>query len=1509
MTEIRVDIDQESGRLSVFNNGDSIPIEVHKEHKIHVPELIFGHLLTSDNYDDSEARVTGGRNGYGAKLTNIFSTEMVVECCDTKKKFRMKWNNNMSRHTDARITDAPRGTAPFVKVSFKPDLPKFGMAMLDDDCVALLTKRVYDIAGTTGAKVWLNGKRIVVKDFKSYVDLYFYPETSKDVLKVHEKQDRWEFVVTQSVDGVFQQVSFVNSICTAKGGTHVSHIADPLVASILKHVTKKNKGGMELKAHHVKSHVWVFVNALVVNPQFDSQAKETMTSRPSTFGSKCEILDKTFVNLCKSNIVESVLMWARVKQQVDLQKKMKATGVKVGRDRITGIPKLEDANDAGSKHAQSCTLIVTEGDSAKTSCLAGLSVVGRDRYGIFPLRGKLLNVRDASFKQQIGNAEIQNVMSVMGLKVNEKDRCDTRGLRYGSLMMMTDQDFDGSHIKGLIINMVHYYWPHLAHLPGFLKEFATPIVKVSRRGVELSFFSMPEYEEWKSQNNDGQGWKIRYYKGLGTSTDREFKEYFSELEQHQLDFKYEGPEDDEHIDLAFHPKRVEDRKKWLQAYVPGEYIDHNNRYLSFKEFVNKELILFSRYDVERSIPSLVDGFKPGQRKVMFAAIKKNIKNELKVVQLAGYVAEKSCYHHGEQSLQSTIIGMAQTFVGSNNANIFFPSGQFGSRKEGGKDCSAPRYIFTRLSDIARVIFHPDDDPLLHYQVEEGVTIEPKHYVPVIPLTLVNGAEGIGTGWSSYVPNFNPRDIVANLQRLIRGESMEPMTPWYRHFKGTIERQEKGNGFDAIGTISKTDEDTVVITELPIRFWTQNYKDMLEEALESNVAARDAEEKESKENSTAALAKKSAGTRKTKKQIEEEKKASKKKRGADMKIIDYRDNSTHDDIHFTVKLSKEEMEKAEHEGLEKYFKLRRALNLTNMTLFNSDGKIYRYATELDVMRDFANLRLEFYVRRKEYQLVVLRRDCAVLANRLRFIQLVNSGDLKVQNRQRLLIIKDLLARSFDPMSELDKTVKKLSRANVDVESGDDAEGENAPDDEAQTAAGVPSVKDFDYLLGMAIWSLTEERITELDRQRVEKEKLRDDLNATSPEQLWMIDLDAVSLALDRQDQEDQEQRLENSKFRRHRRASLSGMPLKNQRGKGRAGPKAAAKKRTPAKKPSKRLVDDSEHDETGIDNLSISDSFVESDDSDDSFSGGKSKTKTPAKRQSPVRKGRAALSTAKSTTASALKQKVPIVGRQPLPPPAESKQDVSPRPLTSFTLLDRLKNKVGPPVATEPKSQMTLEQMFSTAGIGQETKQSSRTSSPCISQDEDDIPLATRKVSGVVKGALSQAAPRKRLKKAAVASDVEDFQASSASENELDDFMQNRRLGGLKRAATPSSDQSSGSGNSKRAKLGISDAVSEDESNSRSPVGDAWSGGVDVSDDDAALKRRPRASPAKSKAAAKPKAKSRAKTQLSDSESDELADSGDESSELESDDDCDDVGDDADEDVGDDADEIVVDESD
>uniref|UniRef100_A0A0N5CF92 DNA topoisomerase 2 n=1 Tax=Strongyloides papillosus TaxID=174720 RepID=A0A0N5CF92_STREA len=797
MNIIKVNIDKASNTISIYNNGKGIPVAHHGVEKMYVPELNFGTLLTSSNYNDDEKKTTGGSNSYGATDYEMHSTRYSYGTSGKvyKNLFIRTLVNNAIKDREPEIEKA--SGEDFTKVTFKPDLKKLKMKELDDDIIGLMARRAYDIAGTTpGVRVYLNGKVIPVKSFKEYAEKYVESVVGEDNKKpkiIYEKvNDRWEVALTVS-ERDFQSVSFVNSIATSKGGRHVDYITEQITANMIDTI-KKKAGGVNIEPFQVKRHIWVFVNCLIENPTFDSQTKENMTLQAKSFGSKAEMSEKFYKEALKCGVVEAVLSWIRFKQQEQADKKCstkKSTKVK-------DIPKLEDAYEAGTKNSYKCTLILTVGDSAKTLAVSGLSVVGRDYYGVFPLCGKMLNVRDCSMKQINDNQEIGHMIKILGLQYRLKyDTEDERKtLRYGRVMIMADKDQDGSHIKRLLINWIHCNWPALMK-NNFVEEFITPIVKASKGNTSLSFFSLPEYMEWRNSTDNWKSYKIKYYKGLGTSTSKEAKEYFSDMDRHRIPFTYSGPECEEAVEMAFSKKKIETRKAWLSNWMREkkarrenggieEYLYNNDtRSVSFVEFNNKELIHFSNMDNERSIPCLVDGLKPGQRKVLFTCFRRADTKEVNVSQLAGDVAKMSAYHHGEQSLMMTIINLAQDYVGSNNINLLLPIGQFGTRFQGGKDSASPHCIATRLNPIAKTLFVQDDENVLRFLFEENQRIEAEWYSPIIPMIIVSGAEGIGTAWSTKIPNYNPRDVMANIRRLIRGENMKKMTPWYKGFGGTI----------------------------------------------------------------------------------------------------------------------------------------------------------------------------------------------------------------------------------------------------------------------------------------------------------------------------------------------------------------------------------------------------------------------------------------------------------------------------------------------------------------------------------------------------------------------------------------------------------------------------------------------------------------------------------------------------------------------------------------------------
>jgi len=978
---IKINIDISDNRIEVYNDGDGIDIEMHPEHNVYIPELIFGNMLTSTNYDEEDEKVIGGMNGIGAKACNIFSKKFIIETVDSEKglKYTQEFENNMSKKNKPIIKKYSK--YPYTKITFYPDLSKFNINKISKDMFQLMQKRVYDICALTDdlVKVYFNNEKINISNFQKYTQLYLTDYDNKDI--IYEKvNDRWEIIVTYNDKTTnLEQVSFVNGIWTIKGGKHVDNVVNQIIKNITELIVKKNKD-LTVKPQHIRDNLFVFIKSTIVNPNFDSQTKDTLTTPVAKFGSKC-LLSKQFYNkLYSTKLTENIIELSNLY----LNKSLKKTDGKK-KNQLRGIPKLDDAVWAGTNKSGECTLILTEGDSAKSMAIAGLSVVGRESYGVFPLKGKLLNVLETNDLKIANNEEITNIKKILGLETSKKYK-DVKPLRYGKIMVMTDQDVDGSHIKGLLFNLFNSLWPSLIQIDGFMNSMLTPIIKAKNKKQVFEFYNLTDYENWK-KGNENNKWNIKYYKGLGTSTEKEAKEYFKELKN--VEYTWDEDKSKEQLDLAFNKKRADDRKEWLYGYNKQNILDYKKKEVEYSDFIDKDLIHFSVYDTGRSLPSFCDGLKISTRKILYSCFKRNLIKEVRVAQLAGYVSENANYHHGEKSLQDAIIGMAQTYIGSNNINILMPNGQFGTRLQGGKDAASPRYIHTELNSLTLTIFSKDDLPILNYQNDDGDMIEPEFYLPVIPMVLINGIIGIGTGFSCNIPCYNPLEILKIYKNLLTTDdintsmkNIKEIKPFYSGHKGIV--QQNDNKYVSKGIYKRISSNQIEITELPVGTWTQDYKEFLEKYIEKNPK----------------------------------------------KLKDYESHYTENSIRFVLHFEYgivNDILGIDKDGLytkfEKEFKLitSKMLSTTNMHMFNEKGTITKMKNVTEILKEFYKFRLSWYQTRKDYIIDKLKNEVIYLDAKIKFILDIIEERLKVNN-QKKTDIEDYLTNNDFPKKKNENNIK-------------------------------------------------------------------------------------------------------------------------------------------------------------------------------------------------------------------------------------------------------------------------------------------------------------------------------------------------------------------------------------------------------------------------------------------------------------------------------------------------------
>lgn len=993
---IKIDIDDQDGVITIKNDGDGIQVTIHQETGLYVPELIFGNLLTSSNFSDNVERTVGGMNGIGAKACNIFSEFFEIETVDHARNllYTQKFEANMSIKSTPVLKKYTK--KPYTQFRFKPDYKRFGTSGLSADMKSILTKRVYDACAMTGVNIFLNNEKCHVTNLVGYANLI---SQSPKVIHV---SPRWEVICTftTSESGL---VSFVNGISTTKNGKHVDYILNQIIKKLSELVIKRNKQVTSIRPQIIKDNLLLVLKSTIVNPSFESQAKEKLTTPIAKFGSTCDIPDKFIQCLYKQEgLLDNILKYSKLEENKSLSK---SDGKKKG--TLKGIPNLEDAFLAGTKKSRECTLILTEGLSASTFAISGLSIVGRDKYGIFPLKGKVLNVKDTSSKKVAENEEITNLKKILGLE-NGKVYESVDSLRYGKIMILSDQDRDGSHIKGLIFNLFHTLWKELLQ-QNFVVSMLTPIVKVKlNKGKELSFYSMQDFTTWKDARKESSLPQVKYFKGLGTSTANEAKTYFKEMKR--VDYFWDTKSNDA-LTLAFDKKQSDARKDWLRDYDSTKLLDYTKKNVSFEDFVHKDLIHFSKYDVERSIPNVVDGLKISQRKILYSAFKRNLNNnEIKVAQFSGYVSEITDYLHGEASLQMAIIGMSQDFVGSNNINYLLPNGQFGTRLHGGKDASQPRYIFTMLNPVMSSIFIPDDKNILKYLDDEGRLIEPEIYIPIIPMILVNGVIGIGTGFSTNIPSHNPKDIIQILKSFLKDQTVPhtDLIPWYKNSTGTIEKHQ--DKFISKGVYIKKSSMVIEITDLPIGTWTSDYKVFLEQHSDS------------------------------------------------LGIKSWKNNSTDINISFTLTFSSIQILE---NHLQDPCKFQVALKLsstkwlgtTNMYAFDHTGCIRKWKSAFEIIEYFYSIRLDYYKKRKVYLINTFLYEQQLLENKIRFLNeitldklviskitkdqletlLLQNEYMKHEDSFDYLVKTPLYNLTTDKISQLQKNLVSITEKKIKVES--------------------------------------------------------------------------------------------------------------------------------------------------------------------------------------------------------------------------------------------------------------------------------------------------------------------------------------------------------------------------------------------------------------------------------------------------------------------------------------------
>lgn len=1144
------------GWVRVRNDGQGVPVVKDEDSGFWKPYMAFGMFRTGSNFDDTTGpRYTGGRNGFGCKATNVLSSVFKLDTADPRAKLRFEqtFTNNMSSFSEPRVRSF-KGKKGYTDVSFLLDFARLGLsAGLNEDARLAIASVIIDASACCRVKMMFNGTALGVRSIRDYAALFSEAARVTDPLNENGGHDVRAVGVCASKlnNGAYDCVrvgeltvfevcgvpvmrqcvesgyGFVNSLRCSEG-THMTlafaRISDELVSYLQK--THK-RPDLHIPPSAIRAALFIVVRVMVDSPEFSSQTKEKLTTSRTRFGfdwHPSPSFVKTLVNL---GIADAIY-------QQSVAKEGRGASVLTSAPRRVGavmVDKYEGATLVRDKAAV-CRLLVTEGDSAKQLALAGLSVVGRETFGVFPLKGKLMNVRTASVAKLMANVEILALMKILGLEYG-KTYTSMRELRYKKLVIFSDQDPDGAHIASLVLNFIHHLFPSVLKMdPTFVQRFATPIVRATlkRGGVvgsprgssntDLKFYALRPYEEWTIRVGPQQVGKyaIKYYKGLGTSTSAQAREYFAAYDEHVISLTWEGGTSDtimRHFFASTEQKGATGpfaRKNLLtHHYDPLRYVDYSRETVSYSDFLCHEVLPFAAYANARALPSVIDGLKPSQRKVLHTFFARNVVSEVKVAQVASTVAMETAYHHGEVSLVETIVGMAQDHVGASNVNLLRPEGQFGTRHDPPGIHAAARYIFTGLDPIARALFPKADDAVLDYLVDEGETIEPVCFAPIVPYALMNGIVGIGYGWSTAVPAYNPADIIAAVRDWIRGGDNAVrdlvFVPWYAGHTGVIVRQSEGshdvrglaeaiesetgiesertsNAEDSVSQSSSQDgvspetkskvrlvyanpspafvswgvfevvsEETIVISELPVGTWTNCYIRFIEDKLlvtdtVPSIKITGADSRRVVEKTKVARA------ARVSKVVQVEK-------ARFVRLVEKL--WTDANVRIVLRCDRELLAPW-IPTLRSVLKLGDVIRETNMHLHDASGVLRKYDSPNAVVCAHAPFRLAMYEKRRVNTMRKLERDLGVLENKRRFVDAIVCRRLELHGMNDEEITTALQLDGFDKV--------------------DDA---------------------YDYLLNMPVRATTRAKLAQLDEDMALRRADLVRVQTTTSRALWLDDL--------------------------------------------------------------------------------------------------------------------------------------------------------------------------------------------------------------------------------------------------------------------------------------------------------------------------------------------------------------------------------------------------------------------
>ena len=983
---IKLNFNKDTGIITVFNNGEGVIVEKFKDQDYYIPEMIFSKEMSGSNFSSNDSKISAGMNGSGAKITNILSKEFIVETTDLKNKlnYYQKFEDGNLIKNPAVITKLSKVDKdkknPYTQITFLIDYELFDKNGYNQDLANVLEQLLYTRMSYVSVycgpkiKIYYNDEELQTK---CLYDLSKLLLDESDIIKcqLYNKNDKKLNpidinigIYDESQDGQ-ESIALLNGLVVNQG-THIRYINKLILENLKTKLEKKLKDKVKITNKLISNNLFIFFSGNLTNPDYKNQSKTELSVSETRF--KDYEFDKKVYKL----------VWEKLESEFDriYLDKISKENVTKKTSKLRGILKYRSADRAGTNEAQKCTLVIPEGDSAESCVRNGLTSnkeLGYRYFGIFNIQGVPLNVRKEidikeikkngkieyiidKKKKLMENERINSLIKVMNLNysytydMTSKGDEEIKTLRYGKVLICTDADTDGlGMICSLILNFFNVFFPKLLERR-VINIFSTPLIRAypSKKNKYLEeFYNIEEYNEWLAKVNIND-YKINYIKGLAGHSNMEIKYMFKEFNKNIYKFKLDEKAND-YFEIYF--GNDADKRKVILAgkdeYEEEEYKEnYKNKIISCSYQLNTNTKEFQLDNIQRKMPHIIDGLNPARRKVLAGSMKKfkQSNNTLKVFQLGGFIAEHMMYHHGSDSLNKTIITMAQNFPGSRNIPLLLPIGQFGSRYKGGDDAGSARYISTKLNkSIVELLYPTIDNDLLEYHIIDGELAEPKYFIPILPTVLLEDISLPSTGWKIEVYARDIEQVINNVKHLINDESskISKMKYFKNKFKGKEIKNKNVNILIGQYEIPKNSKDTIVITELPPKVWNEKFIDSLE-----------------------------------KKEF----------------IDEVLDESTIDDVRMIVIFKKGELNKimSEYQDSKNYSEYLDAieynLNLYSklnhhINLYQINNAVKEYSNYEDVINDWFYIRKDCYYKRIERELILLKYKIIMLENIIRFIE--------------------------------------------------------------------------------------------------------------------------------------------------------------------------------------------------------------------------------------------------------------------------------------------------------------------------------------------------------------------------------------------------------------------------------------------------------------------------------------------------------------------------------------------